>query len=71
MSQPILEAALKRSAAETYPYLPVCMWTTRVGSLTWWLSTAAFPPRRSIGSTEYSRSRISCSPERAGAGPIT
>jgi hypothetical protein len=28
MSQPILEAALKPSAAENYPYLPVRMWTT-------------------------------------------
>ena len=28
MSQPILEAALKPSAAESYPYLPARMWTT-------------------------------------------
>ena len=28
MSQPILEAALKTSAARLYPYLPVRMWTT-------------------------------------------
>ena len=28
MSQPILEAALKPSAAQSYPYLPVRMWTT-------------------------------------------
>jgi hypothetical protein len=27
MSQPVLEAALKPSAAENYPYLPVRMWT--------------------------------------------
>ena len=28
MSQPVLEAALKPSAAESYPYLPARMWTT-------------------------------------------
>ena len=28
MSQGILEAALKPSAAQAYPYLPVRMWTT-------------------------------------------
>jgi hypothetical protein len=28
MSQPILEAALKPSAAQSYPYLPARMWTT-------------------------------------------
>jgi hypothetical protein len=28
MSQHILEAALKPSAAESYPYLPARMWTT-------------------------------------------
>ena len=28
MPQPVLQAALKPSAAEGYPYLPVCMWTT-------------------------------------------
>jgi hypothetical protein len=28
MSQPILEAALKPSAVQSYPYLPVRMWTT-------------------------------------------
>ena len=28
MSQRILEAALKPSAAESYPYLPARMWTT-------------------------------------------
>jgi hypothetical protein len=28
MSQPILEAALKPSAAESYPDLPARMWTT-------------------------------------------
>ena len=28
MSQPVLEAALKRSAAQSYPYLPARMWTT-------------------------------------------
>jgi hypothetical protein len=28
MSQPILEAALKPSAAKSYPYLPARMWTT-------------------------------------------
>jgi hypothetical protein len=27
MSQQVLEAALKPSAAENYPYLPVRMWT--------------------------------------------
>jgi hypothetical protein len=35
MLQPILEAALKPSAAEAYPYLPARMWTTarRLGEL--------------------------------------
>ena len=28
MSQPVLEAALKPSAAKAYPYLPARMWTT-------------------------------------------
>jgi hypothetical protein len=28
MSQPVLEAALKPSAAQSYPYLPARMWTT-------------------------------------------
>jgi hypothetical protein len=28
MSQPVLEAALKPSAADSYPYLPARMWTT-------------------------------------------
>jgi hypothetical protein len=28
MSQPVLEAALKPSAAQAYPYLPARMWTT-------------------------------------------
>jgi hypothetical protein len=28
MSQPIVEAALKPSAAQSYPYLPARMWTT-------------------------------------------
>ena len=28
MSQPILEAALKPSASQSYPYLPARMWTT-------------------------------------------
>ena len=28
MSQPVPEAALKPSAAESYPYLPARMWTT-------------------------------------------
>jgi hypothetical protein len=28
MSQPIIEAALKPSAAQSYPYLPARMWTT-------------------------------------------
>ena len=27
MSQPVLEAALKPSAARSYPYLPTRMWT--------------------------------------------
>ena len=27
MSQPALQAALKRSAAENYPYLPVGVWS--------------------------------------------
>ena len=27
MSQPVLEAALKPSAAQSYPYLPARMWT--------------------------------------------
>ena len=27
MSQPVLEAALKPSAAKSYPYLPARMWT--------------------------------------------
>lgn len=35
MLQPILEAALKPSAAQSYPYLPARMWTTarRLGEL--------------------------------------
>ena len=28
MGQPVLEAALKPSAAQAYPYLPARMWTT-------------------------------------------
>jgi hypothetical protein len=28
MPKPVLEAALKPSAAESYPYLPARMWTT-------------------------------------------
>jgi hypothetical protein len=28
MLQPVLEAALKPSAAQSYPYLPARMWTT-------------------------------------------
>jgi hypothetical protein len=28
MSQPLLEAALKPSAAQSYPYLPARMWTS-------------------------------------------
>ena len=28
MSQPVLEAALKPSAAQSYPYLPARIWTT-------------------------------------------
>ena len=28
MAQPVLEAALKPSAAPSYPYLPARMWTT-------------------------------------------
>jgi hypothetical protein len=28
MSQPVLEAALKPSAAQSYPYLPARMWTS-------------------------------------------
>jgi hypothetical protein len=28
MSQPVLEAALKPSAAASYPYLPARMWTS-------------------------------------------
>ena len=28
MSQPVLEAALRPSAAQAYPYLPARMWTT-------------------------------------------
>ena len=28
MLQPVLEAALRPSAAESYPYLPARMWTT-------------------------------------------
>ena len=28
MPQPVLEAALKPSAAQSYPYLPARMWTT-------------------------------------------